>query len=68
MHRPKGAQLAASVRFSVNIDNIARFFRLLLLPPSAEVAAKACRTLPKVQRQQQSSRVCAVQTIVLCSL
>lgn len=68
MHRPKGTQLAASVRFSVNIDNIARFFRLLLLPPSAESAAKACRKLPQVWHQQQSSGTCAGQKAVVCLL
>lgn len=48
IRRGKGAQLAACLRFRVDIDEVPRYFRLLLLPPGAEIAAKARRTLPQV--------------------
>jgi hypothetical protein len=51
MHRAKGAQLAASVRFRVDIDRMPRIFRLLLLLPGSQVAVKARRTLPQVYLQ-----------------
>jgi hypothetical protein len=53
LRRAKGAQLAASLRFVANIDDIPRFFRLLLLPQDSKIVAKACRTLPQVQQQFQ---------------
>ena len=48
-YRAKGAQLAASLRFRVDIDHLPHHLRLLLLLPGSPIAVKARRTLPPVQ-------------------
>lgn len=47
-NRGKGAQLAASLRFRVDIDDVPRYFRLLLLPPGVSMADRAQAALPQV--------------------
>lgn len=61
--RGKGAQLAASLRFRVDIDDMPRYFRLLLLPAGVPLAEKAQAALPQEDRQRLADHLATLSKL-----